>query len=287
MVIVLRYVLNGKIFERFWGFFTPENQTADGLSRCILEQLDVVLQGDRQKLVAQTFDGANVMKGKKGGVQAKIKAIYHNAHFIHCYAHQLNLIMKHAASITRDSRIFFSNILSVPAFFSRSPQRLSILTKHMSTSIPRPSSTRWNFNIRTVNKVYENLQPLQNCLAEIQSTSNTDQTISEATGLLRSLKDEKFMFWLELFHQIMPHVEIIYNQMQSRDIDAFKVHEYLSNFKYSILEIRNSNYCENPSKQLMAGAKEVCDNLCVDIGERYSFSKQLIAAKLFNKNSFF
>lgn len=31
MVIVLRYMLNEEIVERFWGFFTPENQTADGL----------------------------------------------------------------------------------------------------------------------------------------------------------------------------------------------------------------------------------------------------------------
>ena len=213
MVIVLRYVLKGEIFERFWGFFNLENQTADGISKRILEQLDIILYGNRLKLVAQTFDGANVMKGKKAGVQAKIKAVYSNAHFIHCYAHQLNLIMKNAASITRNARIFFSNILAIPTFFSRSPQRVSILKKHMNVTIPRPSATRWNFNIRTVNKVYENLQPLKNCLAEIQSTSNADQTIAEATGILKYLNDNNFMFWLELFHQIMPHVEIIYNQM--------------------------------------------------------------------------
>ncbi|XP_042206323.1 zinc finger MYM-type protein 1-like [Homarus americanus] len=225
MVIVLRYVLNEEIFERFWGFFIPENQTADGISKCILEQLDIILQGNRQKLIAQTFDGANVMKGKKGGVQAKIKAVYNNAHFIHCYAHQLNLIMRNAASITRDSRIFFSNVLAIPTFFSRSPQRVSILNKHMNVSIPRPSSTRWNFNIRTVNKVHENLQPLKSCLAEIQSTVNADRTISEATGILHYLNNEKSMFWLELFHQIMPHVEVIYNQMQSREIMCLKLRE--------------------------------------------------------------
>ena len=67
------------------------------------------------------------------------------------------------------------------------------------------------------------------------------------------------MFWLELFHQIMPHVEIIYNQMQSREISVFKVNEYIANFKTAILEIRNSKYCENLSETLKAEAKEVCD----------------------------
>ena len=156
----------------------------------------------------------------------------------------------------------------------------------MDLSIPRPSSTRWNFNIRTVNRVYENLQPLKSCLTEIQSTSNARHTIVEATGILQYLDNDKFIFWLELFHQIMPHVEIIYNQMQSREIDVFKINEYLTNFKKAILEIRDSKYCENPSKSLMAEAKEICDCICVDIADRYSFSNQLVAAKLFNKKNF-
>lgn len=139
MIIVLRYVLDEKILERFWGFFIPENETVDGISKRILQELDIIVQGNRQKLIAQTLDGANVMKGKKDGVQAKIKAVYSNAHFTHCYAHQLNLIMRNAASITRNARIFISNILAIPTFFSRSPQRLFIFQeasgcKH-STSI--------------------------------------------------------------------------------------------------------------------------------------------------------
>ncbi|CAL1530204.1 unnamed protein product, partial [Lymnaea stagnalis] len=196
--------------------------------------------------------------------------------------------MRNAASVTKNSRIFFSNIMAIPTFFSRSPQRVSILQKHMNmnVSIPCPSSTRWNLDIQGVNKVYENLQALKSSLTEIQSTSNADHTISEATGILQYMDNDKFMFWLELFHQIMTHVEVVYNQMQSHEIDVFKADEYVKNFKIAILEIRNSKYCENPSETLMAEAKEVCDCISVDIADRYSFTKQLIAAKLFNKKSF-
>jgi hypothetical protein len=48
----------------------------------------------------------------------------------------------------------------------------------------------------TINRVHENLQPLKNCLTEIQSTSNADQTIAEATGILKYLNDDNFKFWL-------------------------------------------------------------------------------------------
>ncbi|XP_076046726.1 zinc finger MYM-type protein 1-like [Oratosquilla oratoria] len=286
MVIVVRYVLNGEIIEHFFGFFTPENQTADGISKHILEQLNTILQGNGQKLIAQTFGGVSLMKGKKADVQAKIKSVYSNAHFIHCYTHQPNLIIRNSAIVSQNVRIFFSNILAIPTFFSRSPQCVSILMKHMDVSIPHSSSTSWNLNIWTVNRIHENLQLLKSCFTEIQSTSNVDQTIAEATGILRCLNDDNFLFWLELFHQIMLHVEVIYNQMQSQEISVFKVSEYIKKFKTAILEIKNSKYCENPSKTLMEEAKEVCDCMCFDITDRYSFTKHLVAAKLFNKKSF-
>jgi hypothetical protein len=58
----------------------------------------IILKGDFGKLIAQTCDGTTVMSEEKGGVQTIIKETYKNAHFIHCYAHQLNLIMEKAAS---------------------------------------------------------------------------------------------------------------------------------------------------------------------------------------------
>lgn len=127
------------------------------------------------------------------------------------------------------------------------------------------------------------MQPFKRFLTEIQSTSNADQIIAETTGLLNCLNDDNFMFWLEVFHQIMPHVEVIYNQMQSGEISLFKVNEYITDFKTVILPIRNSKYRDNSSKTLMVEAKEVCDWICVDVMDRYYFTKHLVADKLFNK----
>ena len=65
-----------------------------------------------------------------------------------------------------------------------------------------------------------------------------------------------------------------------------KVNEYITNFKTAVLEIRNLKYCKNPSQTLVAEAKEVCDCICVDIVDWYSSPKHVVAAKLFNKESF-
>lgn len=288
MIVVLRYIVNEEIVERLWGVFTSENHTADGLSECILNQLDIILQGNRKKLIAQTLDGAIFMQeGKKWNVQAKIKSVYDNVHFIHCYARQLDLIMKNTANVTRGSRIFFSNLLTITAFFSESPLRLSVLNKHITSCTQRPPTTRWDLQTTgTVNSVYENVEALKSCAEELQKTSNASTTLAEAAGLLHILNSEEFRFWLELFHQIMPHVEVIHKQMQSRATHVSEVHEYIATFKSAILEIRNSKYCESNTETLMEEAKEVCDCVYVDITERESFTKHLVAAELFNKESF-
>lgn len=92
-----------KYLSIFFRLFTSENQIADGMSKHILEQLDIIRQGNCQKLLAQTFDGSDNMKCKKAGVQAKIKAVYTNIHLIQCYCtHQLNLLVRNAAGITQN-----------------------------------------------------------------------------------------------------------------------------------------------------------------------------------------
>lgn len=57
------------------------------------------------KLIAQAYNGANVMGGAAGGVQTKMKEWYKRTHYAHCYVHQLNFIMQKTASI--NAKVFF------------------------------------------------------------------------------------------------------------------------------------------------------------------------------------
>ena len=117
MVIVLRYEINGKVVEKFWGFFNPPNLTAAALSSILLDQLKLLIGDCSDKLVAQTYDGAANLSGSRSGVQTRIKDHYPDAHFIHCYAHKLNLIIQKACSQNKSVRIFFNNLSGIPTFF--------------------------------------------------------------------------------------------------------------------------------------------------------------------------
>ena len=145
MVIVFRYEKNGEPVERFWGFFQPTSLTAQSLASILLEELQGLVGHDSDKLIAQTYDGAAALSGIRNGVQALIKAVYPKAHFIHCYAHQLNLILQKATSANSKVRIFFNSLSGIPPFFSKSPQRMAALEQIAGRRIPSSPSTRWNF----------------------------------------------------------------------------------------------------------------------------------------------
>ena len=46
LTLVIRYIHNCKVVERFWGFFKPDRVNADGIANVILEELEKILKGD-------------------------------------------------------------------------------------------------------------------------------------------------------------------------------------------------------------------------------------------------
>jgi hypothetical protein len=95
-VILLRYVKRDGLVERFNSSVQAQNRTAECLASVLKQELVLYKLG--QKLIAVSYDDAAVFSGGKNGVQVKMKDTLPHAHFIHCYAHQSNLVMKQACS---------------------------------------------------------------------------------------------------------------------------------------------------------------------------------------------
>ena len=303
MAIVYRYVVKGKPVERFWGFLSPSQHDAKTLATCVLEQLEKhKLNENPKKLIAQTYDGAYVMSGSSGGVQAIVKNVYPNAEYVHCYAHQVNLVMSKAASINRNVKIFFSSLQGICTFFSNSPQRTAILDKVVKKRLPRACPTRWNFLSRSVNTVFNHKTDIIECMDQILENNNilSDSTICQAVGQKKVLSSHSFNYWLEFFSKIMPLVEILFGQLQKREIESSSVQKSISLFEDNIKKIRNEigvNSSNDPSDssrkerktddiQWNREAKEVCDVIISQAKDRFGFSHHLMASSLFDPDKF-
>ena len=83
-----------------------------------------------------------------------------------------------------------------------------------------------------------NLYDLMQCFDSIRTSGSFDNiTVREASGFLTMLQDEDFGFFLKLCHLIMPHVDILYRQLQ-KDIDAVFIKRALQSFISSVQAIR-------------------------------------------------
>lgn len=93
MAVCIRYTVGLDVFERFLGFIdTSEKQDAESLYCHILKYFKHC-NLNKAQIVAQSYDGANVMAGKFNGIQAKIKNTFPYAIFTHCMAHRMNLVI--------------------------------------------------------------------------------------------------------------------------------------------------------------------------------------------------
>lgn len=127
-MLVLRYIdIHNNVQQRFFKFIPLQHATADTIATALMERLSTIPpEGQESKLITQAYEGAAVMRRATGGVQRKVKDVYGSAHYVHCYAHQLNLIMQQATSRIPRVSTFFSDLRGFAELHS-SPGRSSEL----------------------------------------------------------------------------------------------------------------------------------------------------------------
>ncbi|GBO18562.1 hypothetical protein AVEN_71783-1 [Araneus ventricosus] len=169
--------------------------------------------------------------------------------------------------------------------------------------IPHGSATRWNFKSRTINTVYEYREQLIECMGKIESTSKQAVTINQAGAIRRMLEDSKFVFWLTVFHNIMPHVDVLYNQLQKTRTVAALIRKQVNVFQQSLE--RERKRMDTVTKEISASyetsrkrkrknihinrtvaAREICDVISNQVKERFCFISHYSAVSLLEAPKF-
>jgi hypothetical protein len=181
--VIFRYVLNSQVVERFFGFYDiSSGRTSEDLFKLLTENFAKF--NLKEKLVAQSYDGAAVMVGELNGLQRKIKDVAPQATFTHCYAHDvLNLVLSKSCNSIRDVRIFFSNLSEFATFFSKSIKRTNVLDNICGNWVPTNALTRRNFTSKvvfTINKNRPNSIEVFDYLIDNDEFQNDQQSMREA-----------------------------------------------------------------------------------------------------------
>ncbi|XP_042079035.1 zinc finger MYM-type protein 1-like [Haplochromis burtoni] len=174
LAVCVRYVSEGAVKERFLALAEIKSFHAQSIANEIQQQIQNYGLAEL-KCVAQTYDGAAVMSGSTGGVQAHFRRLHPEAIYVHCYAHQLNLVLCNTCKADPEAVELFSLLECVYSFFSTSlvnhhkfmeTQAKRGLTK---TELVQLSNTRWACQLRSISAVLETLPAILECLSAIGS----------------------------------------------------------------------------------------------------------------------
>jgi len=110
--IIIRYVLLNyeikkiEIKELFLGFFVLDKHNAVDYAN-LLRQTLLTFGLNINKCFGQGYDCVEVMSGQHSGVQTLIRSNFPNAVYVHCCAHNLNLVISDVAKSSSKVQTFF------------------------------------------------------------------------------------------------------------------------------------------------------------------------------------
>lgn len=157
------------------------------------------------------------MSGKHGGVQKRLQQKLHwDIPYVHCFNHQLHLVVTHALAAEQALVDFFS-MCNMLYKFCRKPT-VAILYK--GETLKRLLDQRWTGHFGTVSIILRSFDDLSTLLWEINSSPAYGADVRvEAAGLLRAMSEPSFRFIAEMVHKILSYLDPPNLMLQAEDMD--------------------------------------------------------------------
>ena len=248
--VCVRYVINGAITEHFLGFTDMHKLDAAALTDSIISVL--TKQGiDVKQCIAQCYDGASVMSGKRSGVQARFREVTGSGCiYIHCYAHRLNLVVVDTARGIKEVNNFFGLMEAIYSFFSVSSLRHGRFTQAQKDKsirvmeIPSLSDTRWVCRYVAVQLFLNRYECLILALESIIDESTDRSEAAEAVGLLAQLQEFSFIFFLKAFNCVLGLTKPLSDTLQSQQLNLATAIDLVDSTCMTLNDRRSEKYFE-------------------------------------------
>ncbi|KAL2089232.1 hypothetical protein ACEWY4_016131 [Coilia grayii] len=238
--IVLRFVdENYSVCDRLLIMATSTKGDAEALTNVIIDELNTArLSTDR--ILSQVYDGASLMSGRHGGVQKLLQnKLNRHVPYIHCFNHQLHLVVVHAMSSEAAVEDFFK-LCNMLYNFIRKP---TVAVMYKGESLKRLLDQRWTGHLATVKVLVNSFDDILSLLTEVESRSGlrgTDVRV-EATGLLRAIKQRSFLFIAHLVMKLLLLFEPPNRLLQAEDTDLFTAVTLVNSASDCVKTLRNEN----------------------------------------------
>lgn len=192
LTICVRYVVQGKVYERLLEMTVVDDSSGQALYERITSELEKygILASN---IVACSFDGANNMKGFYNGLQAHFKKANKNIIYTHCMAHVLNLVVADSTVNLQQAENLFGLVEESAVFFSSSYKRMAVWekeTKKRHTAheklyrLQKIGATRWWSKHKALSSIIDE--------SVLRSEETSTDKLTNVITVLKEISDGNF-----------------------------------------------------------------------------------------------
>ncbi|XP_078164826.1 uncharacterized protein LOC144559628 [Carex rostrata] len=265
IVIVCRFVnQTGHVIERFLGIEHVSDTTASSL-KVALEGLFARHGLSISRLRGQGYDGASNMRGEFNGLQRRILNENPYAFYIHCFAHQLQLVVVAVAKCSSYVADFFNYttliVNTVGASCKRRDQLLQdhhdrivmklesgdIFTgrgKNQETSLARPGDTRWGSHHTTLVRLFTMWDSVLKVLENVSDDATNQTQKTTAAGLIEKMESFEFAFIMHLMLKVLGCTNELSRALQRKDQNIVQAVNLIVVTKQNLQHMRDNGYDE-------------------------------------------
>ncbi len=214
--IAFRFVRRGVAHESLLTIEEANELNAEYLANLILSTLREN-NINPENLLCQCYDGASVMRGYMGGVQALIeKKLSMRAPYVHCFNHQLHLIIVFLVKNISEVKQYFDYCSLIHKIFST----FKFKSYYNGDRTSRLLDQRWTGHLKVTEIVFKNYTTMIEALNSAIANEFTDfdgNTVVECTGLLAAMKSRSFRFILCVMLKVLRTIEPADKTLQHRE----------------------------------------------------------------------
>jgi hypothetical protein len=263
MAVVLRYVDKlGEIKERLIGV-VHVNETSAACLKSNIDKLFGKYGLSMKQVRGQGYDGASNMRGEFNGLRALIMRENSSAYYVHCFAHQLQLVIVAVAKKNDDASDFFDMISLLINVAGASCKRKDMIREtqqervkkaircgqlgtgtglNQEQSLQRAGDTRWGSHYKTLLSISNLFPDVLGVLKYVEKDGPSDAKKRQARGLLDYVKDFDFVFHLHMMLLILGHANALSLSLQRRDKEILEAMLEVKLTKKKFQQIRDDGW---------------------------------------------
>lgn len=220
--VMIRFISSSMPEEHLIGLLELHQLDAEYITSEILTHLsDAGYSADN--ILSQCYDGASVMSGIRGGVQALLQnKLARYIPYIHCYNHQLHLVVVHAIQSEPCAKRFFNLSNSLHKFF----QHHYVSEKHNAPNLKRLLEIRWTSHYEVTRCIVDNQEHILSILSEMTEDDGAAVDLcTEASGLLCQIKRHHFFETGKFLVRVLGILKPANAILQSQSVDMCNASE--------------------------------------------------------------